>query len=500
MKIPFLNSLFKQPNKTSKLPNSLLVKKLTNLLNDNHLIYQNITIYHHTHSLFIPLLVLSPNHDIHIFEYKEWTYDELKMSTIEKASDQVSSNDNLAYEKAHEIIKQRFNELTHTDGVNINNYLIMENLSSEQYQNLDVSFQELLPSQKIIFNDSTDSEILKKIKSIPKDINNFQTIQNIIGTILIQYTIVQNNQELSLCNEEQINFINSDISGHTTLAARFGSGATNTVLLKAILEKLKTPQVTIIIVKPTLLACDILKRKLLETVEHAIIEIDLSSIEILAPTQIINRHLVKLSKDIYPEEKIHIDEFLMKKKMDHADIIICDDADLFPSEFISYLKHIQQKAALLLVGDFISKNVFTLQNSFRGGKQKSFFIQTNPFAKAMQLVAKLLKTDKAEDILVVSNSLSKEKLYDDLKSFIKDEAILLDSSKNLIDQDIDNLLLASYKDIVGLSAKYIILIDICSAPKEHLSYAFNLCEKEVYVLYDEDCPQVEFLRKRNENS
>lgn len=500
MKIPFLTSLFQKPEKTLEIPNSLLIQKLTSLLDNDYLLYQNVTIYHHAQSLFIPLLLVNPSRGIYIFEYKTWSYDELKVSTIEKASAQSSSNENLAYEQAHEIIKQRFQELTHTDGVNIHNYLIMENLSSEQYQNLNVSFQELLPSQKIIFNDSSDTEILKKLESAPETLNNHQTVQSILGTILIQYTIIQNNQELSLCNKEQINFINSDISGHTTLAAMFGSGATNIILLKVILEKLKNPKVTINIIKPTLLACDILKKKLLEIVEHAIIEIDLSSIQILTPTQVLNKHLQKLSKPLLTQEEFHIDNILMKKKMNHADIIVCDDADLLESEFIAYLKHIQKNETLLLVGDFISENIFTLQHSFRRTKQKSVFLKTNPYAKAMQLVSKLLETNEAKDIIIISNSLNKEKLNEDLKSFIKDKAVLLDSSKNLLDQDIDNLLLASYEDIVGLSAEHIILIDVCKAPKEQLSYAFNLCEKEVYVLYEEDCPEIDFLRKRDENS
>ena len=69
---------------------------------------------------------------IYLFEYKEWSYDDLKNATVSKATNQDSSDKSLAYEKTHEFIRQKFNELTHNDGVEIHNYLLMENLNSDE--------------------------------------------------------------------------------------------------------------------------------------------------------------------------------------------------------------------------------------------------------------------------------------------------------------------------------------------------------------------------------
>jgi len=375
----------------------------------------------------------------------------------------------------------------------------MENLSADEYENLDVSFKELLPNEKIIFNDSSDKQILNRLQSLP-EVNITLSSQTIIGSLLVQYAILKEGTKLNLCNEEQVNFIDSDIFSHSTLVAQAGSGATSIVLLKAVFEKLKDISIKIIILKPTLLACQILKKQLLEIVEHAIVEIDLTSIEILTPTELLNRHLKKLSKDPLYGNDIRIDEVLMKKKINLTDMILCDDADLLSAEFITYLKHIQKNSSLLLVGDYTNEKIVTLQNSFRLKNQESAFFKTNPHAKAMQIISKLLETTKAKDIMVVSNSLSKEKLNEDLKSFIRDKAVLLDSSKNLIDQDIDNLLLATYDDIVGINAKHIILLDACLAQREYLNYAFTLCDEKVYVLYEEECQEIESLKEDNESS
>ena len=146
MNLSSIFSLFKKKPKTRKLPDSLLIKKLKEVSKNNGLsIYENITIYHHTQSFFIPLLILDPTRGIYLFEYKEWSYDDLKNATVSKATNQDSSNKSLAYQKTHDFIKQKFNELTHNDGVPIYNYLLMENLNSDEYKHLDDSFKELLP-------------------------------------------------------------------------------------------------------------------------------------------------------------------------------------------------------------------------------------------------------------------------------------------------------------------------------------------------------------------
>ena len=69
------------------------------------------------------------------------------------------------------------------------------------------------------------------------------------------------------------------------------------MLLKSIVEILDEQSKKIIILKATVLACDIFKKKLLNIIEHAIIEIDLSGIEIITPIELLNRHLLKVGKE-----------------------------------------------------------------------------------------------------------------------------------------------------------------------------------------------------------
>lgn len=490
-------SIFRKKPKTLSLPDSLLIKKLKEVCKKNSFsIYENITIYHHTQNFFIPLLILNPNRGICLFEYKEWSYDDLKNSTISKATNQDSSEKSLAFEKTHEFIKQKFNELTHNDGVPIYNYLLMENLNSDEYQHLNDSIKELLPYQKIMFNDSLESEILQKLKNLPLPTSKMPDEVHIMGNLLVQYLIFSKDGSMNLATDEQIEFIESTTDGVETLSGSAHSGKTNSIILKAILETLRDPEIDIVIIEPTTLSCDILKQKLLDIIEYAIIEVDFSSIEIITPLELVNRHLNKLKKPSL-EVVLNIDEKLMRKSFDIADLIICDNANLLPIEFIDYLKHIQKKSSLILVNENGDEDAtYRFEKNFKPKKLEIIFKQANQHAKALQIISNLLKENSSQDILVVSDHISKRKLHDDLEFFIKDKSVLLDSSTNLLSQDLDNLLLCSYSQISSMNSKFVILMDITDTSLNEIEHAINLAEEKAYVLYEEESQNIKTLKEK----
>ncbi|DAB29034.1 MAG TPA: hypothetical protein CFH84_11845 [Sulfurimonas sp. UBA12504] len=499
MNLSYLTSFFKQKSKTLTLPDSILMKKLKSVTEENNLLfYQNITIYHHAKNFFIPLLMFDSKRGLYLFEDKTWNFEELKNAKIERAKRQNISDSSLAFENSHEIIKQRLKEIIHNAELPIYNYALMENLRSEEYQHLDVSFEELLPKSRVLFADSSTLDIVQKLQEGIQESNAFPDAVTVIGSILMQYCILQQNQ-LHLCTHEQMNFIDAQLQGLSTLKGDSGSGKTNILALKAIVEKLKNSANKIIIIQKTNLACEILKRKLLEIVEHAIVEADITSIEVITPIELVNKHLSKLRKT-QRVNTLYIEEILLKKSFDAADIILCDNADFYEDNFIAYLKHIQKNAALLLVSSKYFDKVYNFTANFKLPNQKAYFYKTNPHAKALQIIAELLKENSAHDIVVISNTLSQEKLNDDLKYFIRDKAVLLDSSKNLIEIDLNNLTLANYEDIDALHAKFVILMDITETQENKRNYALYLAYDSTYILYEKDCEIIEDIRKEYESS
>ena len=496
MNISSITSLFKKKTKKLVVPDTILIKKLKSLSSQSNLyVYKDIKIYHHTHAFTIPLVVIDALRGIYLFESKEWTYDELKNADIQKAENQDASENTLAFENTQNLIRTKFNEIRHNDGVPIFNYLMMEYLSADEYEHLSDSFKELLPKEKIIFSDSDEADIFKKIQEASEENHSLLPINDILGTIFIQYAILKDASSTIHANEEQINFIDKDIHQLHEMKGAFSSGKSNVVLLKAIVEQLNDKNKKIIIIKPTILATDILKKRLLEIIEHAIVEVDLSAIEILTPLELLNRHQAKLKREKL--QNISIDKKLMKKSFKVADIIFCDDAQLYPEEFLDYLSHIQKNSYLVKIEASLDEENLNLHTNYKDKNKNILFYRTNPHAKSMQLISSLL-AQNAENILVVSNSMSMEKLKDDLSFYIEEVAQTLDSSLRLINQKFTNLLLCKYKDLNELKVDHIILMDLCFSSENEIEYALNLSTKSTYVLYEEDCIEINNLRNKYE--
>ena len=498
MNISSLTSFFFKKNKTLRVPDSLLVKRLKELsLQSNLQIYKDVTIYHHTESYEIPLMVLDNLRGLYIFESKEWTFDELKNADIQKAKQQETSKNTLAFENTHNIIRKKFNELIHNDGVPIFNYLLMENLNADEYEHLPLPFKELIPKEKVIFSDSLQADIFKKLQHASEENTKLPSIDDIVGTLLVQYAIMDEKNRIHVATQEQINYIDKEISPLETLNGSYASGKSSVLLLKAMVEIFHKRSQKIIIIKPTTLSCNILKKRLLEMVERAIVEIDLTLIEIITPLELINKHQDKLGRDSL--DTLTIDEKLMNKSFNVADLIMCDDANIFSNDFISYLKHIQKKSKLLLVNSEVNPEELNFNNNFRLKNKSVKFHKINPHAKALHLIASLLKNE-SKNILVVSNSLSREKLKDDLEHFITKKPKILDSNIDLINQKHNDLTFCTYKDINALNVNHIILMDLCFTSKNEIEYAFNLSKISVDILYEEDCQEIKNLRSVYESS
>ena len=473
MKLPFFSSFFNQNSNSLQLPSSLLLKELKRTAaNNNFSIFENITIYHHEKSFTIPLLIVDDTRGIFLFEYKDWSYDDLKNAKIEKASQQDSSQDTLAFEKKHDFIKQKFNELTHNDGVPLFNYLLMENFNHDQYQHLDDSFKELLPEDRIMFSDSSQEDILSKM--VERVTYNLPNVSTIMSTLLIQYAVIGSNKNIFLASQEQMDFIDSPLVESTVLKSSFGTGKTSAILLKALLEKLKDPKLEIIILKPTHIACDILKKQLLDTIEHAIVEVDPTSIKIMT-------------------EK----DFTFNAP--RTDLLICDDVWAYSDEFVLNIYNASRSKYLIMVeNSHDDENIFT--QNFRNENKEVFFHQGNEHAKALQIIASLLNQCDPHDILVVSDDLTRERLQDDLETFVEQEITLVDSSQPLVDHNMDQIILSTYSHINSLETKYVILMNIASAEEKNLQYAYNLCSQNVYILYDAESENLTSLRNNFENN
>lgn len=485
-------SLFQSNKSELIVPDSILVKRIKSLARNSNLkVFSNIEIYLHTKRYPIELMLYDDVRGIYIFEIKKWSFDDLKNATIEKAQNQEHANNTLAFDKTQELIKRKLNEITHQDNVKIFKYLLMENLSAEEYERLDDSFKELLPKNKIIFSDSLASDIFKQLQT-EEELFNKPSI-DILETLLTQYAKLDDTGNYTLCNDSEIEFLNTPLQKTSYIELSFGENKNALLILKAIIEAF-TKKSKVIFIKPSTLSRDIAYKKLLEILEHGIVALDMNMIEFLTPLELINKHLLKLKKPLIADlEEFHISSF--NKRFNIADLIICDDAQFLNQDFLQYLESIQKNKQLLFVNhNATNSKLILLQNN-----QNITLLRTNPFAKCMQLLQKLLETEHAQDILVVSNPQTRKNLQEDLEYFLAQNLSIIDAKSNLLERDLTQLKLTSYDDMFELSTKHIILLDLCEYNEKQIEYALNLATKNAYVLYDTPCEITELLKEKYES-
>ena len=473
------SSLFHRSS-TKKEEKNLILNKIYSLKDHTNLIiYDSVDIFHHKRSYTIPLIIYDEYRGLYLFEIKEWSYADLKNATVTQKQNTQQAENTLSFNTMHEGITKKLDEIIHNSDIPIHNYLIMTQLSSHEYQNLDESLKKLLHEEKIIFNNLGPSAILQKLQNEDENNNSYGSAEQIIGTLLTQYTLLDKQNELFLANTQQKEFIDKELKGLTTIKSAPKSGMSATLLLKAVFETLKNPSCKIVIIKPTKLAKDILHRQLLEIIEHAIIEFDVLSIEILTP--------------------LEIKEKSVKKELQTADIVLCDDANLMEKEFITSLKDLRQKSTLVLCNSLDEEPSISFIKSYLPKKRNVYFYETNPHAKALQITAQLLKEHQAKEIIIISNNLNREKLNDDLQFFIETQAKLLDSTISLAFQELDTLKLATYKDINEVQYSAAILLDIEEASDDELDYALKHAQNSTHILYENESQTVKKLKEKYES-
>ena len=474
MKINFFSSLTKNKKNNLLIPDSILVKNLKSLsIRNGYKILENVTIFHHSNKIDIPLMIIDPQRGIYIFQLKDWSYNDLGSYELKKSHNNEQSKNTLAYDKINSFINLKFNEILHNDCMKIFNYLLTENLSFSDYEHLEDDKKKLLPYDKIIFNDTDEIYIIKKLNASTDIDESLPDINFILANLFTQYLILED-ETILLSSDEQIGFIddllkyddNQDIISLNGLAV---SGKTTSIILKSILLKLKNKDTSVTIIEPTTLSCDIVKQSILELIEYSIINVDITSINVLTP-----------------------DEFLKSKISSY---IFCDDSFLIEEKLLNKIISKSRKSKLTLVNPINTyKCYYKLTKSFHKIADAKF-IQNDSYKNAKKLILKHTQKDSSKKILYISQNKDNGDLKEELLTSTKNKIMQLDGSKNLIDHNQSSITLSDYKNMNALKSDIVILLDVCKITQEELSYAINLAKEKVFILYEDECQSIQTLKK-----
>lgn len=457
----FVSNFFQKNKNSLKVPDSILVKKLQEYAIENSLfVFKDAEIFHHAETLDIPLLIVDPKRGIYIFEYKTWCYNEIKDMKASKSSHQDSSKNSLAFESKQDFIKKRFNEVLNNDGTDIFNFVLMENLTKEEFERLDSSFGEFIPQSKTLFSSDDIDDVKEKLSGASEVNTDILDINSIISTLFVQNTIVDKEDSLEITSDEQNKIIWHDFSGINHISSQHCSGATTTALLKAIYEHLLDKNKEICIIEPTNIACELLKQKLLYTIEHSIVEVNFSKISIVAPYNFNNKKV---------------------------DLLIVDNASMLDNDFMHSIISLNKDTILFESHDESKVYEFLLKNSYKENPVLEL-LYGNPYALTFVNIQRLLESNvDSKDILIItSDHDDKDKIAEDLSSFIKDTPVILDPFKTINDQDLNHILISNFDEVFGILRDYVFVFKPKDVEGDEIELMFSRGIKKTFAIYSDN--------------
>ncbi len=448
MKIPLISSIFKKNSKKLKSIDSLVVKRLKELCEKNsYRLFENIKIEHRSQNITLPLLLYIPKKALILFEYKEWSFNELKNATVEKAHHTTYSENSLSFLNANEFIKEKYLDLTYSDDIQMYNFLIMEQLLYSEYEALNDDFKKLVPKDRVFFNDSTIEDMEVKIENLKLET---EKEDDFIKYILTQY-VIYTQEGIFFANKSQQKFLEKELKYPFSLKGDRLSGKTSLILLKAVEFAKENKDNKIAVVLKDEESVEVFKENLLNYIEFSLTILDMTQITVFSA------------------------ESFCDAKYSH---ILVDDENRY--EFVPSRYEMSKKASVLYVNKDID-NDFTLDISYAGDFVE-FVVSESPVAYAFSLLGRFKETDKT--VSVFSNRKSFEDFLDDIKSFYGD----VDVSVSHLKKAKINLL--NYNKKASFTSDIAIFTDIETLSKEDVLYYIKSCYEKCYIISNEDFEKI----------
>ena len=475
MNIPLLSKLFNKQKPSLQPLDSVLVSKLKKYAKENEYpLFENTPVFYRSQKMILTLALFIPKTGLILFEYKDWTFEELRNAKVSKASHTQKSEESLSFESLGEFIKEKFTDLTTFDDIDIFNFVIMEQLREDEFNLLDKSFHELLPKERILFQDSTPDIIERKFKTLPAKQKTY-TIQNTLPYIFSQYMILDGDK-VHFANDEQRRFLDKPLQKKENLAADRQSGKTTLLLQKALLEKLDNQKKRIAIITPTHMQKELLRQTLLDLVERSSIVLDLNDITLYTPDEIQNAQ---------------------KKVLEHVDTIFIDDTFMLESDFRASLKQLQKHKTLLFVNAPGEETTFSLSLHYYG---EMSFLQAAEFPTLLKQIHNLFTHKPKSDALIFTKDEDFESIKEDIEGFCAQPLSFVTTDTSFQDQTQSPLKLGNYNLTIPLHAAYTFLLDGCHIELDTLEYLAKSSKIKSFIIYQDECDTIEQLKKRLERN
>lgn len=207
--------------------------------------YTCVPLFYHNEKEFINYMMIHPVAGVTLFNFFDYSAEDLAGTSVSTANAK-DKNPDIKTDKIKHLIENRLDELFHSRVVPIRTVLICNNLSEDEFNNLDQSFHILIPKTLTLFNTSTTETYTTTILGNTTVSRNYE-LDTIKRALFGEFLISENN---ALMTDEQQKVIHTDLGAKNLIQGLPGSGKSSLLIAKALYEKMKDPNAKLAIFAP----------------------------------------------------------------------------------------------------------------------------------------------------------------------------------------------------------------------------------------------------------
>lgn len=442
-------------------------------LNLNGIFLHDFTLFHYANSFNFNILIFLPHYGLYLGEKIGWKVQELEKANLERSNKEGRKNPTTRLEISEALIQHKLEDVLSFNFTPIERFFWMENLSEAEFDLLGDSFHQLLPKNRLIFNDDTIQIIQSKLHTLGTYQDEPHSKLKVIGSLRAHTLLLPTDSKPfgAFLSEEQQNFLDTPLSSSVvTLSGGYGSGKSTVLIRKVIQLLLEQPQSKITIIAPTLLNTEMLREELIAIMEFSALTLNLSNI-----------HFFPLNT--------HNEPFETSRIFHESSIIVCDDTHLFKRGVLELIIAHQGTRTLLLSSTvpLHETNTYTLNNSFRTPliKHIHFSHTKGALFTVLSGLQELRKKSSKSPILII---LPDELLIHEYKHAIDEhlhlETQILNATFSLQYKNFDSITLSTPKFINGLEVPHCYLINLNPDDPLH-SLALSRASESVTIISEE---------------
>jgi len=239
--VNIFSKLFSSSTPSTKSPDKTKhINHLQTLFSSEAEFFTHLPIFNTHDKQNIDYLMMHPKIGVILFNFFDYSAQELKGVTASPA--QATDTDaDIKTSGVKNFLMQRFDDIFHKQLSPIRSILICSNLTEEEFDALDDSFNALIPKHSTLFCNANDASYKNVILNQEDGDYDLEKIKRALFAELV----VANTR--SLMTDEQTQVIHSEQTENALVYGLPGSGKSSTLIAKALYEKMKHPHLNLII-------------------------------------------------------------------------------------------------------------------------------------------------------------------------------------------------------------------------------------------------------------